>query len=206
MSGNRSPLGFVVRVDRLSMAADQPVSADTTILVRNNLQHLIDQSVQYRVSWALSTVEDGLATLGVPGFFVFPFCTSIVDETTIPSFDLHVSARLTDVDAGPGEVRARIVSAINIDNVIHRFDPLALSTTSVVSTTQNVDLELPWGRTEVIGPGGEGLDTGIVALAATGLYSTRVVPLLLIVDSEATDHDEGYVQVCSVQLREYLSQ
>jgi hypothetical protein len=191
MSGTRSLFQRVIRVDRESMSTNQPVSALPTLAVRSNLQHLIDMAVQYRVSWAASTEEGGSGDPVITRF-TWPFVTTIVDETTIPSFDLHIAARLTHVDVTAGVVRARLVSQWTL----HEFDEIALSSTSVVTNNQHVDLVQPW----------EALATRIGAATAAGLASYRIVPMMLVVETESSDPDDGYAHVCGVQLREYLSQ
>lgn len=90
-------------------SADEPISAYTAWITRNNIQHLVDQSGQYRVNWVADvddvTGGDGGAEITVPGFhptahqqgsttvirYVFPL-TSIRPDRPM-QLDIRIGAR-----------------------------------------------------------------------------------------------------------------
>jgi hypothetical protein len=98
MSGSRSIYGFASRVDRAAMSADHPISALTTLLHRNNTQHLVDQSVQYRINWCASTSSSEYGSSGEAAAraqYCCEFPVTITDQEALPNFDLSVGVRLT---------------------------------------------------------------------------------------------------------------
>jgi hypothetical protein len=213
MSGARSILSTIVRTDRESMSADLPVSASTTLLLRNNLQHLIDQSMQYRVNWAASVSGDEyLDDAGGGGDFInvfaWAFPVTITDERRLPSFNLRMSARCNDGGLAFGTVRAFLRPVGNEYPVIFSTE-YTVSSTTPSGHEENFEIEMPWEGVEPL----DGLNRSYVyfddTTSGSRFASTprSYVPLMLVVETipdPASIGEDGNVQLTSVSLREYL--
>ncbi len=107
----RSPLGTYYTLPTASFDADQPVSALRSYLVRNNIQHLIDVSGQYRVSWCADLGQEGLRhdsglDPATPKYMSWEFPVTMQQSDHPPNFDIRVAVKLES--AGSSSVLAAI--------------------------------------------------------------------------------------------------
>jgi hypothetical protein len=200
MSGTRSIRKMITRIDRESMRTDQPVSASTTLLARNALQHAVDVSCQYRVSWAASTSTnetdgDGSETRT---YHAWEFPVTVTDNETVPSMHIQITGRLNHASVPDGAIRARLVGGDNLDLELWR-DEWTITGTSPTAHVTIVDLDYDWRlvnrRLAYLD------DTGGIVLTATPITYAR---LMLFVETISGDDELGGCQLTNVHVREYL--
>lgn len=209
MPGIRSITGFCSATDRAVMGEDHPVSALQTLVIRNNTQHLIDQAVQYRVNWcaSTSTSEYGAGSEGASrdlGQYAWVFPTTITDEGTLPSYDLRVATRLTGTLAS-GTVQATLMDipkALNNAPIYttNFSNPTMSSTATWYDDTFEVDK--PWSTRSSRIAFIENIGAGPNLSATPRSFVLLMLQINCIPGSSGT----GNVQLCGVQLREWLSQ
>jgi hypothetical protein len=200
MSGTRSVRKRITRIDRESMSTDMPVSASTTMLARNNLQHAVDVACQYRVSWAASTSTsetdgDGSETRT---YHAWEFPLTITDNNTVPSLHIQISARLNHASVPDGAIRARIVGGDDLGLELWS-DTWTITGTTATAHVTILDLDYDWRllnkRLAYLD------DTGGSVLVATPRTYARV---MLVIETISGDDELGGCQLTNVHVREYL--
>lgn len=101
---SRSIDARVTLTDELAMAAQRPVSALTTMRMRNNIAHLVDVAHQQRIYWVASTSDSefGAAIEGGTNrrVYKYTFPVTITDAEKMPSFALYIGTRFTGTPTG----------------------------------------------------------------------------------------------------------
>lgn len=117
MSGPQTYRQALLRINSTSMDDNRPVSVMRAWAVRNNTQHLIDQSPQHRINWTSSPVgtvgeadsyslfaDDGDRTV----YYTQPFVHTVLDDRHPCGLDLRICGRVP-VGGGTMTIDARIV-------------------------------------------------------------------------------------------------
>lgn len=138
MGGYTSNVGTIVPFDADAFNADRPCSAINAFLLRNNIEHMIDESPQVYVNWAgMRTASDCSWTyLGkVPFTFSQTFVCSWVRSDRPANLDVFVTARTRGSNVTPTlQLRIRVVpgsSPIGDLSAPYMID----ATTTISSTT-----------------------------------------------------------------------
>lgn len=211
MAGTRSILGYVQDIDADAFSADRPMSALETLVLRQNTQHLIDMSMQYRFNWCASTSEGGFGTVrdlpvgegyvtldAARGQFAIPLVVTITDARFLPSFDVRIQTLCTEtLTSGTVTVTLRDVAS----NAVIFTENITVSTAA--TTWHDVIMQLtdkPWVRRQTNITHIDMSNTG----SLSGATST-VVQLLLLINTRPTPPADGDLRITGVQIREYLS-
>lgn len=207
MAGTRSVLTYVQRQDANAFDADAPVSALQTLILRNNTQHLVDMSVQYRFNWVASTSETGFG--GIPDLdatrsnFVIVFPVTITDANTVPSLDIRIATRCTGTLTS-GTFTATL-SDVNSSQPLNGdcFESFTVATASPTFHEWPLNLDVSWeGRHTSI----TYQDVSTTGSQTTTSTDTAFILLKLVLNGFPTDPSDGALCFCAVSIREYLSQ
>ena len=209
MAGTRSVLGYVQRQDANAFEAERPLSALQTLILRNNTQHLVDMSCQYRFNWVASTSEAGFGAIDdlAPGRsqFCVVFPVTITDPNTVPSLDIRFGTRCTNTLTS-GTVQATL-SDVSESQPLSRdaFEVFTVSSATPAWHDWVLDLNVPWsGRRTAIVYQDITLSGGTDQ--STTVTSATCILLKLVINAFPTDPSDGDLTICAVQIREYLSQ
>ncbi len=199
-----SPIESIIRVDPDSYVQYNPVDAATAYLVKNNLAHLVDESVQTRVNWVTGITGNTAWVLVGADTRIYPytFPWTWLSQSKPANVDLFVKA-----SAAGGltiDVRARIIpasyalgdttapslldvsgSVVSSGTVLDVQQVVAEQIPGLWSASKNIDLALTDG--EDVG----GTSTAILSLMRLELFVNM---------ESATDEIGGLIQVF---VREY---
>ena len=111
MSGQNTATGSLIRIPRLSLVADEPVSVYRAGALRNNLQHLTDMMPQHRINWAGTSGNDQqyvfAANDGITHYWSSVFLHTWINGSYPCGLDVQICGK-TDA-TGDMNVRARVV-------------------------------------------------------------------------------------------------
>jgi hypothetical protein len=203
----RSTIGSYFTMPTGAFGADEPVSALRSYIVRDNAQHLIDVSGQYRVSWCADLGSDGLLHDSglfplTPSYCFWTFPVTVSEINRPHHFDIRVAVKL---DAAGS---ATVLAALGPENAPHEvmagenprqwFRTIATHTSTSVGWAideqwefDTIDLSY-WSAKKTVGITENG------ATQNSEIVLARLEVLLLGTTSEL----ESYV--LGVQLREFV--
>lgn len=175
------------------------MSALQTLILRNNVQHLVDCSVQQRVHWVASTATESL-TASVYSPFVWVFPITNTDRNRYPSFDIRVAVRSTGTKS-TGTIGVNLTDAISNTSIL--FHTHSVGSTSATWHSQSTDVAYPWeGRASRISY----RDPSITGSPSTVTTSAGYILGMLQVTITPGTSGTGDIVICGVSVREYLSE
>lgn len=208
MAGERSVYGYVVRQASSTFDAQAPMSALKTVMLRNNIQHLTDQSYQVRHNWMASTSETGF-TVGNDydtdrSTYACMFALTITELNRLPSLDIAIWTRCTGTLTS-GTFNVRVSWQFGNDSIFFT-GAQAVSTASV--TRHNFIYD---AGDDPESYDGHGLSMPYIDPTMTGAPSLQhtdpssFVQVMLVVNAFPSNSAIGQIGICGVCVREFLT-
>jgi hypothetical protein len=203
-----SALSYYKYIETLPSAshdADEPLSAFRTWNMRNNLQHLIDSSHQYRVNWcaAQGASLDKINYVGAAQRYqmrwTFPAIVTRADRP--PSYDVRVGVMLSNTTSATHAIVTARIRPMGDGSIVGASDAFWQTVVSTTTAAAHwaVDAQVTWSaaRSWVGAVRNYTLDEGTIFRVVS------VAKLAFELDVIAAGPTNCIAAVVSAQLREY---